>query len=89
MSTTPARCTSRSPATLDLDVPLDGTGAAQSVTLEPSSLDFGSVAVGDSALRSFTLTSTGNVPFQSIVAIPSGGDVGAFHVEQDGCSCSS
>ncbi len=70
----------------DLDVPLEGTGGAQRVTLEPASLDFGSVAVGDSAVRSFTLTSTGNLPFQSIVAIPSGGDVGAFRVERDGCS---
>ncbi len=70
----------------DLDVPLAGTGGAQRVTLEPSSLDFGSVAVGDSAVRAFTLTSTGNLPFQSIVAIPSGGDVGGFRVEHDGCS---
>lgn len=70
----------------DLDVPLAGTGAAQRVTLAPGSLDFGSVAVGDSAVRSFTLTSTGNLPFQSIVAIPSGGDVGGFRVEHDGCS---
>jgi hypothetical protein len=37
-------------------------------------------------VRSFTLTSTGNLPFQSIVAIPSGGDVGGFRVEHDGCS---
>lgn len=70
----------------DLDVPLAGTGGAQRVTLAPASLDFGSVAVGDSAVRSFTLTSTGNLPFQSIVAIPSGGDVGGFRVERDGCS---
>jgi hypothetical protein len=70
----------------DLDVPLAGTGAAQRVTLAPSALDFGSVAVGDSAVRSFTLTSTGNLPFQSLIAIPSGGDVGGFRVEHDGCS---
>jgi Cep192 domain 4 len=70
----------------DLDVPLSGTGAAQRVTLDPAALDFGSVAVGDSAVRTFTLTSTGNLPFQSIVAIPSGGDVGGFRVERDGCS---
>ncbi|MFL5817424.1 MAG: choice-of-anchor D domain-containing protein [Conexibacter sp.] len=70
----------------DLEVPLAGTGGAQRVTLAPSSLDFGSVAVGDSVVRSFTLTSTGNLPFQSIVAIPSGGDVGGFRVEHDGCS---
>lgn len=70
----------------DLDVPLTGTGGAQRVTLEPASLDFGSVAVGAGAVRSFTLTSTGNLPFQSIVAIPSGGDVGGFRVERDGCS---
>ena len=70
----------------DLDVPLAGTGAAQRMTLEPSALDFGSVAVGDSVVRSFTVTSTGNLSFQSLVAIPSGGDVGPFRVEHDGCS---
>ncbi|HZV74307.1 MAG TPA: choice-of-anchor D domain-containing protein [Conexibacter sp.] len=70
----------------DLDVPLSGVGGLQRVTLAPSALDFGAVTVGDSAVRAFTLTSTGNLPFQSIVAIPSGGDVGAFRVERDGCS---
>jgi hypothetical protein len=70
----------------DLDVPLAGMGAAQRVTLDPSALDFGSVTVGDSAVRSFTLTSTGNLSFQSLVAIPSGGDIGAFRVEHDSCS---
>ena len=70
----------------DLDVPLGGHGAAQRIVLDPSALDFGSVTVGADAVRSLTLTSTGNLPFQSIVAIPSGGDVGAFRVERDGCS---
>lgn len=70
----------------DLDVPLSGLGGLQQVTLDPSSLDFGAVAVGDSTVRAFTLTSTGNLPFQTIVALPSGGDVGAFRVERDGCS---
>jgi hypothetical protein len=70
----------------DLDVPLSGTGASQGVTVAPASLDFGSVAVGESAVRSFTITSTGNLSFQSLVALPSGGDVGAFRVEHDGCS---
>ncbi|HKG39196.1 MAG TPA: choice-of-anchor D domain-containing protein [Conexibacter sp.] len=70
----------------DLDVALAGTGAAQGVTVAPASLDFGSIPVGESAVRSFTITSTGNLSFQSLVAIPSGGDVGAFRVEHDGCS---
>jgi hypothetical protein len=70
----------------DLDVPLSGVGGVQRVLLEPSSLDFGSVAAGGDAERAFTLTSTGNLPFRSIVAIPTGGDVGAFRVERDGCS---
>jgi hypothetical protein len=70
----------------DLDVPLSGVGGVQRVRPTPSSLDFGAVTVGGSVVRAFTLTSTGNLPFQSIVAIPSGGDVGAFRVERDGCS---
>jgi hypothetical protein len=70
----------------DLDVPLSGTGGVEQVTIAPASLDFGTLTVGDGAVRSFTLTNVGNLPFQSIVAIPTGGDVGAFRVERDGCS---
>ena len=69
----------------DLDVPLSGVGGVQRVTLDPSALDFGALSVGDSAVRSFSLTSTGTLPFTAFVTIPSGGDVGAFHVESDGC----
>ncbi len=56
------------------------------MTLEPATLDFGAVVAGESAVRSFALTSTGTLPFASFVTIPSGGDVGAFGVEHDGCS---
>lgn len=69
----------------DLDVPLRGVGGVQRVTLDPTALDFGALAVGDSAVRSFSLTSTGTLPFGAFVTIPSGGDVGVFHVERDGC----
>ncbi len=69
----------------DLDVPLSGVGGVQRVTLDPTALDFGALAVGDSAVRSFSLTSTGTLPFTAFVTIPSGGDVGVFHVERDGC----
>ena len=55
------------------------------MTLDPSALDFGALAVGDSAVRSFALTSTGTLPFTAFVTIPVGGDVGAFHVQSDGC----
>ncbi|HMJ02314.1 MAG TPA: choice-of-anchor D domain-containing protein, partial [Conexibacter sp.] len=70
----------------DLAVPLSGVGGVQQVTIAPQALTFGEVVVGDSATRSFTLTSSGTIPFQSFVALPTGGDVGAFRVERDGCS---
>ncbi len=70
----------------DLDVALRGVGGVEQVTLDPPALDFAALAAGDSAVRTLRLTNSGSLPFQFIVAIPSGGDVGAFHVEHDGCS---
>lgn len=70
----------------DRVVALSGTGGVQQVEIEPGALEFGSVAVGESATRAFTLASTGTLPFQSFVAMPAGGDVGAFRVMHDGCS---
>lgn len=70
----------------DFELPLHGVGGVQQVTLEPQALAFGAVAVGADATRALTLTSTGTLPFQSFVALPTGGDVGAFRVERDGCS---
>jgi len=70
----------------DLSVPLSGVGGVQQVTLDPASLDFGTVVAGESVVRAFSLTSVGTLPFGSFVTIPSGGDVGAFRVERDGCS---
>ncbi len=67
-------------------VPLAGVGGAQQVTATPAELDFGAVDVGDAAVRSLTFANTGNLPFQSIVAIPTGVDVGAFRVVRDTCS---
>jgi hypothetical protein len=70
----------------DYAVELTGTGGVLEVTATPSPLDFGTVEVGATATRSVTLTNTGNQFFQSMVAIPVGGDVGAFRVIEDGCS---
>ena len=65
---------------------LSGTGGLRQVTATPNPVDFGAVAVGDSSTRSVTLQNSGNVFFQSMVAIPVGGDVGAFRLLEDGCS---
>jgi hypothetical protein len=70
----------------ELSAELTGTGGLRQVTATPNPVDFGSVSVGSSATRSVTLQNTGNVYFQSMVAIPVGGDVGAFSLVEDGCS---
>jgi hypothetical protein len=70
----------------DYSVALTGRGGVLQVTASPDPLDFGTVEVGESAIRSVTLNNTGNQLFQSMVAIPVGGDVGAFRVLEDGCS---
>jgi len=65
---------------------LSGTGGLRQVTATPNPVDFGTVTVGERSTRSVTLQNTGNVFFQSMVAIPVGGDVGAFRLIEDGCS---
>jgi hypothetical protein len=65
---------------------LTGTGGLRQVTATPNPVDFGTAVVGESTTRSVTLENTGNVFFQSMVAIPVGGDVGAFRLIEDGCS---
>ncbi|MDP9136537.1 MAG: choice-of-anchor D domain-containing protein [Actinomycetota bacterium] len=65
---------------------LTGTGGLRQVTATPNPVDFGTAVVGDGTTRSVTLQNTGNVFFQSMVAIPVGGDVGAFRLIEDGCS---
>lgn len=70
----------------DFTAELSGSGGLRQVTATPNPVDFGTVTVGDSTTRSVTLQNTGNVFFQSMVAIPVGGDVGAFRLIEDGCS---
>jgi hypothetical protein len=70
----------------DFTATLSGVGGLRQVTATPNPVDFGTAAVGDSTSRSVTLQNSGNVPFQSMVAIPVGGDVGAFRLVEDGCS---
>ena len=70
----------------DTQVPLAGTGGIRRITPDVEPLEFGSVDVGDGLNRTVTLKSTGNIPFQSIVVIPNGGDIGSFRVMTDDCS---
>jgi hypothetical protein len=71
---------------VDFTAELTGTGGLRQVTATPNPVDFGTATVGESVTRSVTMQNTGNVFFQSMVAIPVGGDVGAFRIVEDGCS---
>jgi Abnormal spindle-like microcephaly-assoc'd, ASPM-SPD-2-Hydin len=70
----------------DFPVALTGFGGVAEIALSPNLLDFGNVAVGSSATKSFTAHSIGNSPFQAFVAVVSGGDVGDMRVVEDLCS---
>jgi len=71
---------------VDFTAELTGTGGLREVTATPNPVDFGTIKVGESSTRSVTLRNTGNLFFQSVVAIPIGGDVGAFRLLEDNCS---
>jgi Abnormal spindle-like microcephaly-assoc'd, ASPM-SPD-2-Hydin len=70
----------------DFPVALTGFGGVAEIVLTPDPLDFGNVAVGSSATKSFTAHSIGNSPFQAFVAVVAGGDVGDMRVVEDLCS---
>jgi hypothetical protein len=70
----------------DFPVALTGLGGVSEIALTPDLLDFGNVAVGSAATKSFTARSVGNAPFQAIVAVVAGGDVGDIRVVRDMCS---
>jgi hypothetical protein len=70
----------------DFTAELTGTGGLRQVTATPNPVDFGTAKVGESTTRSVAISNTGNVFFQSMVAIPVGGDVGAFRLVEDNCS---
>lgn len=76
----------RAAGAADYDVPLTGTGGVASVSSAPEAVDFGTLAIGSSASQPVVFTSDGNQPFQAIVAIVIGADVGAFKLERDLCS---
>ncbi len=70
----------------EYDVPLTGTGGIASVSAAPEAVDFGTLTTGTGATESVVFTSDGNLPFQAIVAIVIGADVGSFKLESDLCS---
>ena len=76
----------RAPGNADFQAALTGVGGIGDVSLTPDPLDFGRVQVGSSATASLTARSTGNSPFQSIVTVLAGGDVGDLRVTRDMCS---
>jgi hypothetical protein len=76
----------RAAGNADFQAALTGVGGIGKVVLTPDPLDFGSVPVGSSATGMLTARSTGNAPFQSIVTVLAGGDVGDLRVTKDMCS---
>jgi hypothetical protein len=69
----------------DFPVTLTGAGGMSELTLTPDPLDFGNVAVGSSATATVTARSMGNAPFDAIVVILSGGDLGDIRIVKDMC----
>ena len=70
----------------DFTTTLTGVGGVEDAVMSPSPLDFGNVPVGTSATATITTRSTGNLPFQSVVAMLAGGDVGDLRIVKDMCS---
>jgi Abnormal spindle-like microcephaly-assoc'd, ASPM-SPD-2-Hydin len=70
----------------DFTAALTGVGGVSDVVMTPDPLDFGRVQVGSSSMSTVTARSTGNAPFQSIVTVLTGGDVGDLRIVKDVCS---
>ena len=64
-------------------IPLSGVGAAQALSFQPASLDFGGVTVGQSATKSATLINDGAAPVAiSGISVSSGGTT---YVQTNNC----
>jgi hypothetical protein len=70
----------------DFPAALTGVGGVPDVVMSPDPLDFGRVQVGSSSTFTVTARSTGNAPFQSMVTVLTGGDVGDLRIVKDMCS---
>lgn len=71
----------------DFPTALTGVGCLADVVMTPDPLDFGRVPVGSSSTSTVTARSTGNAPCQSIVAVLTGGDVGALRIVRTCAPC--
>jgi hypothetical protein len=65
---------------------LTGVGGVRRLSPAAEEVDFGSAPIGETVTRTVSFDNSGNLDFQSMVAIPTGGDIGAFRVLADGCS---
>jgi hypothetical protein len=65
---------STSISTLPLTATLTGIGAQSHLQITPATLNFGSIAVGASAILTFTLSNTGNAPINNLALATSQGD---------------
>ncbi len=65
---------STSASTLPLTAALTGIGAQSHLQITPATLNFGSIAVGASAILTFTLSNTGNAPIYNLALATSPDD---------------
>lgn len=70
----------------DFTAALTGVGGIGDLVVAPSTVDFGRVLVGGSATATVTARSSGNAPFDSLVAFIAGPNVGDLRVVRDLCS---
>ncbi len=59
-------------STLPINAPLTGTGTQSQLTITPTTLNFGSIALGSSAALTLTLANTGTAPITNLTLTPTG-----------------
>ncbi len=65
---------------------LSGRGGRSVIGPASNPVDFGSLAVGESAVRTITLANSGNLPGAFFIAVIAGGDVGSFRLLSESCT---
>ncbi len=80
VKTTTLRLTSDDPDESMLDVALSGTGTAPDVDVVPNPHNYGSVAIGTNASRTFAIRNVGNADLQVLSTSLVGGQMGEFGI---------